>query len=209
MPTARVMIYQGRIENWNDARGFGYVRPEGGGERAFVHMSACRLQGRRPDDGLVVRYRTTTDGRGRLSAADVRLVGPSARTRKAILRTPARQRSQMQRFRFLLGLLVLTALGTAAYLRLLPLWLSGGMLGLSALAFLQYGWDKIQARAGRWRTPESTLQLTALAGGWPGALLAQALLHHKSSKRPFQWTFCACVAINTLGVAWLIGSSWV
>ncbi|WP_255353037.1 DUF1294 domain-containing protein, partial [Arsukibacterium sp. MJ3] len=33
------------------------------------------------------------------------------------------------------------------------------------------------------------MQLLALFGGWPGALLAQQYLRHKSNKKPFLWVF--------------------
>ncbi len=55
----------------------------------------------------------------------------------------------------------------------------------SLAAFLAYAFDKSAAKGGRWRTSEGTLHLLALAGGWPGALLAQQFLRHKSAKASF------------------------
>ncbi|MNM87212.1 hypothetical protein D3C81_993870 [compost metagenome] len=46
--------------------------------------------------------------------------------------------------------------------------------------------------------------MIALLGGWPGALLAQGLFHHKTSKRSFQRVFWATVVINILGIIALI-----
>ena len=43
----------------------------------------------------------------------------------------------------------------------------------SLLTFFLYWRDKHSALKDRWRTPETTLHLFQLAGGWPGALLAQ------------------------------------
>ena len=43
----------------------------------------------------------------------------------------------------------------------------------------------------------------ALAGGWPGALLAQQWLRHKSSKTRFQQEFWLMVLINVAAVLWL------
>lgn len=43
----------------------------------------------------------------------------------------------------------------------------------------------------------------ALAGGWPGALLAQQWLRHKSSKTSFQLQFWLMVLINVVAVLWL------
>ena len=51
------------------------------------------------------------------------------------------------------------------------------------------------------------MHLLALAGGWPGALAAQRLLRHKSSKRSFQLTFWATVVVNGGALAWVFASS--
>ena len=69
-------------------------------------------------------------------------------------------------------------------------------LGASALCFALYARDKAAARAGRRRTPERTLLLLGLACGWPGALLAQRCLRHKSSKVAFLRKFWGTVALN-------------
>lgn len=76
-------------------------------------------------------------------------------------------------------------------------------LGLSAVALATYAADKSAAVAGRWRTPERTLHTLSLAGGWPGALLAQQLLRHKTSKPGFMAVFWCTVLLNVLGfVGW-------
>jgi uncharacterized membrane protein YsdA (DUF1294 family) len=78
---------------------------------------------------------------------------------------------------------------------------------MNMLTFLVYAWDKSAARAGRWRTAESTLHLMALAGGWPGALLAQQWLRHKSVKPAFRAVFWATVVLNVAVWLWLC-SPW-
>ena len=69
----------------------------------------------------------------------------------------------------------------------------------SLVAFVAYALDKSAARHGRWRTPESTLHGLGLVGGWPGALLAQQLLRHKSSKLSFAAASWATVCLNVAG----------
>lgn len=73
----------------------------------------------------------------------------------------------------------------------------------SAVCFGVYAIDKSAARAGRWRTSESTLLLLGLACGWPGAALAQQWLRHKSSKPSFRARFWATVAFNAGAFAYL------
>lgn len=57
---------------------------------------------------------------------------------------------------------------------------------VSMVAFLLYWSDKRKARADAWRTPENVLHAVELAGGWPGALLAQQVFRHKTRKVSFQ-----------------------
>ncbi len=77
-----------------------------------------------------------------------------------------------------------------------PLWLvvyCWAVLPLSLLTFILYARDKRLAvihagrtfREGATRIPEATLHLWEFLGGWPGALLAQKTLRHKSNKSPF------------------------
>lgn len=73
----------------------------------------------------------------------------------------------------------------------------------SALCFIAYAMDKSAARAGRWRTSERSLLLLGLACGWPGAVLAQEWLRHKSVKPGFQARFWGTVGLNLCAFAWL------
>jgi uncharacterized membrane protein YsdA (DUF1294 family) len=79
-------------------------------------------------------------------------------------------------------------------------------LVMSVVAYAAYARDKSAARAGRRRTPEKTLHLMALLGGWPGALLAQRRLRHKSSKTAFLAPFWLTVVLNLGALAWLLGA---
>lgn len=82
-------------------------------------------------------------------------------------------------------------------------------LVMSVVAYATYARDKSAARAGRRRTPEKTLHLMALLGGWPGALLAQRRLRHKSSKTSFLVTFWLTVVLNLGALAWLLGAGTI
>ena len=75
---------------------------------------------------------------------------------------------------------------------------------IASVTFLAYAMDKAAAQSNRWRIPESTLHALALLGGWPGAMLAQTLLRHKSVKREFRLIFWITVAVNLLVLGWLV-----
>lgn len=85
----------------------------------------------------------------------------------------------------------------------LPVLVLAVYLTMSIITFITYTLDKSAAINGRWRTKESTLHLFALAGGWPGALLAQQTLRHKSSKRAFISALWITVVLNLSGFVWL------
>ncbi|MDC8756531.1 DUF1294 domain-containing protein [Janthinobacterium fluminis] len=74
-------------------------------------------------------------------------------------------------------------------------------LAASALCLILYAVDKSAAKGGRRRTPERTLLLCGLACGWPGAVLAQQWLRHKSSKKSFRLKFWGTVALNVAAFA--------
>ncbi|MBU5612967.1 DUF1294 domain-containing protein [Geomonas azotofigens] len=86
-------------------------------------------------------------------------------------------------------------------LELLSMSLLGGYLLLSLCAFLLYAADKHAALRGGRRIRERTLHLAGLLGGWPGAVLAQHLLHHKSRKRSFQLAFRLTALANSAALA--------
>jgi uncharacterized membrane protein YsdA (DUF1294 family) len=77
-------------------------------------------------------------------------------------------------------------------------------LFFSVIAFFNYARDKSAARSGQRRISERRLLLIGLAGGWPGALLAQQTLRHKTSKRSFQLQFWVSVVINLLALGWFL-----
>jgi len=62
------MRLAGRITDRNDDKGFGFVAPNGGGTRAFVHINASQRGSRRPVDGDMISYLPDVDARGRTNA---------------------------------------------------------------------------------------------------------------------------------------------
>ncbi len=77
-----------------------------------------------------------------------------------------------------------------------PAWVGLVYIGMSLVTLLVYADDKDAARRRRWRTSENTLLTIGLLGGWPGALVAQRLLRHKTRKAAFQWPFWLSVVVN-------------
>jgi cold shock CspA family protein len=63
---------QGRLTQWNDARGFGFITPLSGGARIFVHISQFQQRNRRPCLNDQLTYSIGRDEQGRLRAKEVR-----------------------------------------------------------------------------------------------------------------------------------------
>ncbi|WP_439509675.1 DUF1294 domain-containing protein [Marinimicrobium koreense] len=89
------------------------------------------------------------------------------------------------------------------YLGFTPLAASILLAALSLASYALYAKDKTAAQTNRWRISERTLHTAALLGGWPGALIAQKRLRHKTKKASFRVVFWLTVAINSTGIAWL------
>lgn len=78
------------------------------------------------------------------------------------------------------------------------------MYGAASVAcFIAYAIDKSAAIHQRRRIPERTLLLLGLGCGWPGGLLAQRWLRHKTIKTSFQVAYWGSVVLNVAAVGWL------
>ncbi|HEX5959939.1 MAG TPA: cold-shock protein [Rhodanobacteraceae bacterium] len=61
----------GTVKWFNDAKGFGFITPDGGGSDVFVHFSAIRAQGFRSlKEGQRVRFEVVQGPKG-MQASDV------------------------------------------------------------------------------------------------------------------------------------------
>ncbi|WP_269538880.1 DUF1294 domain-containing protein [Cerasicoccus fimbriatus] len=69
---------------------------------------------------------------------------------------------------------------------------------ISLITFIAYRRDKQKAQTDAWRTPESTLHMMELAGGWLAAFFAQRTFRHKTQKTSFQVTFWAIAILHNL-----------
>lgn len=200
----------GKVVNWNDARGYGFLSVDGQKDDVFLHVSAFPEAAGRPENGLWLSFVEGRDKRGRLRAEQVRLIKAPGSGGPGRLPRPARLNLKNPRVMFPLGFLAAAfSLSAAGALPYPVLWL---YLLFSVVAFTAYALDKHAAIKGRWRTPEATLQGLALLGGWPGALLAQQWLRHKTVKPAFQLVFWIIVVAHVLLFGWFFtsdGSQWL
>ena len=187
------MRFNGTLTTWNDDRGFGFIEPTQGGQALFVHVKAFDDRATRPQVGQVVSFEVELSAEGKKRAKRVQAV------RVARLARPRRHTNAPAQW----GTASLFAIPAFALLYLavtliwwVPHWVAALYLAASVLCFVAYAADKSAAVAGRWRVAESTLIFLGLVGGWPGAIVAQQVLRHKSSKAEFRAAFWGSVVLN-------------
>lgn len=189
--------YQGTLSEWNDARGYGFIVPNGGGERAFVHIKSL-TSGRRPHAGDQLVYEIQRDPHGRLNAVRVRY--PSAPVAPPASSTGRTQAAVPGVILYMLGLTAWAGFGG------LPVAVLAAYAGMSLLSYAMYAADKRAARQSARRIPEQTLHTLDLLCGWPGGWLAQHRLRHKTVKPAFRSVFWLTVAGNVSALlAWQLG----
>lgn len=190
------MRSQGKISEWRDEQGFGFVTQNGGAQRYFLHIKSFSNRGRRPVLNDVVTYTLGADPKGRVNAENVQFAD-----HKGSKITERRETTFPLYFAlaFMVLIVVLTTLGCLNW-KILCFYVL-----VNVLTWFLYMLDKEAARkTGQRRRPEKTLHLFSLVGGWPGALLAQRMFRHKSSKREFQEVYWGTVFLHCCALTWLL-----
>ena len=187
------MRSKGKIKSWNDEKGFGFISPFHGNEQVFVHIKAFVNNSRRPVVNDIITYTLSKNAEGKTCAIDANIAG--------VKKVKKNKRPSSLPSVFSVAYLII--MGGAVHFSTFPLVLFLGYLLLSIITFIAYAVDKSAAQKGAWRTSESTLHLFALIGGWPGALIAQNRLRHKSKKQSFKLVFWITVILNCAALVWL------
>ena len=203
------MRFDGTIKTWNDERGFGFIEASQGGQEIFIHAKAFKRSLDRPCAGQKISFQIELDAKGRKRACKAEPLRPA----RAAARIRPHGSAQWGTASFFAIPAFVTLYFVATLLWRVPGWIAGVYLCASVLAILVYAIDKSAASADQWRVSESTLLALGLAGGWPGAIIAQQVLRHKSSKASFRNAFWGTVALNVLGFVLLVSpvgsSSWL
>ena len=185
----------GKITKWNDDKGFGFITPNATGKQVFIHISAFSNRSRRPEINQVVTYTLSTDKQGRPRAENATLPGDKLRQNG---------NPKKGTFSIFLSVSFFIIISSLAVTGKIPLSLLALYFVCSLITFIAYAVDKSAAQRGAWRTSESTLHLLSLVGGWPGAIIAQQKLRHKSKKQSFRFTFWVTVLLNCSVFTWLL-----
>ena len=181
----------GVVTTWNDDRGFGFIKPDDGGTDVFLHFTAAPRGSTRPYQGQRLTFEVEQDEKGKTHAVRAEPVLVAERAEP-----PVRPTSIVVAIG---SILAFATLFFVAHVRWQVPWTIAGIyVVLSILTFVLYVADKRAAQKGRWRTPENTLLLIGLVGGWPGAAVAQQVLRHKTKKLSFRRIFWSTVIVNVI-----------
>ena len=198
---------QGRLVEWFDEKGYGFIQPnDDSKDRVFLHIKDFARQGPRPILGCALEYNVLVDAQGRYRAQQVSYLKASQTQKSRTSKVSSIKTEQGQRWNPM-------QIASVAYIVFLALLVLMGRLSGLVLLFISvmnaasywfYAQDKEAAKNGQRRVPENTLHLLSFLGGWPAAWLAQQKLRHKTQKQPFRKIYFCTILFNILLIFWLI-----
>jgi len=203
------MKKEGTVAKWDDARGFGFIRSPDSSADVFFHVRDFHSgSSGAPRQGLAVTFEEINVGGKGPRGMAVRPVGVAANNPVRRQHRHARVEAAPSGSGALGGLPLMLVYAAvvlwAVWTRRLPWWVLAALPALNMMTFFAYWQDKYAAEKGRWRIKENTLHLFSLAGGWPGAWVAQQIIRHKSRKAEFRAAYWVTVTLHCGAVGgWL------
>jgi uncharacterized membrane protein YsdA (DUF1294 family)/cold shock CspA family protein len=183
-------LTRGRLVNWSDERGFGFLAPDGGGADVFVHVSAFLKEDRHIEVGHEYEFEVQVGKDGRPKAKRVRTI-VAARPRPSIWSQVIQRGPRL----LVIPAFLFIVVAVNSVKPVSPLWIV--IYGVASVAcFAGYAFDKRAANLKQWRVSETILLMIGLVGGWPGGIAAQEIYRHKTQKVAFRTLFWMSVAIN-------------
>lgn len=104
------MRTEGKLTQWNDDRGFGFVTPNDGGPAVFIHISEFPRDGDRPAIGERLSFETDFNKDGKPRAVNVRCPD-----RTPVQRLPRRAEDGPSLWGRLMSLVLVIVIGAAGY----------------------------------------------------------------------------------------------
>ena len=77
------------------------------------------------------------------------------------------------------------------------------LIFINIITFMVYGIDKLKAKKGKWRIPESTLLLLAIVGGSIGVWCGVKVWHHKTMPKKFRYGIPLIMTIQIVIIIYL------
>ncbi|MGI0494403.1 DUF1294 domain-containing protein [Alkalinema pantanalense CENA528] len=199
---------QGKLVQWTADRGFGFVKDEQNGQKIFIHITAFQSLKIPPQVGDLLTFHIGTDRKGRLKAENAHFQVNRSFLQRALV--TAYRCPQLWTTMLPLGLLSsIPFLGSGYFWRLTNCGIPFALYAvMSLLTFWAYQNDKRRAKRNQWRWPEQVLHCLEFFGGWPGGLMAQQILRHKTLKTTYQISFWIICSLHFIGwFVWFVVQS--
>lgn len=187
--------YQGRLVEWHDDKGYGFIQgiSDRRHERVFLHIKSFKQPGPRPIIGCVVEYELSLDAKSRLQAIGVSYV------KAKNIHNPQMQHATQSKSKlpwhpiYIVMLIYWVSLFVLSAFSMLPSLSIMIILLLNAYTYWAYYQDKKAALQNQQRIPEQHLLLMCMLGGWTAAWFAGQHFRHKTQKQPFKKYYAATI----------------
>ncbi|WP_339389539.1 DUF1294 domain-containing protein [Vibrio neptunius] len=171
------MAIQGTISEWHDTKGYGYISVDDQDAQIKFHLCDLEAYGHPPRISERVQFRLAKDDQGGIRAVNI-------------------ERQLVFNFSLAIAIWFLTTLVASVLILDYPPLSLVLYIALSTIAYIVYALDKQALHTGGWCVPSLTFHVLNLVGGWPGALLAQSVLHHKYNDIGFKSLFWVTLCAN-------------
>lgn len=176
---------QGIIINYNEEKGYGFIKTSVYEENVFVHIKEVK-NAKELEVGQSVTFEVVNNPKG-LAAINVS--------------AGAKAKSPYVTFG-IASLILIMALFTVTTNYIQPL--IAYLVAINLTTFVLYGYDKFISSTEKLRVPELNLQILALLGGSPSALMAQKFFRHKTIKGTFQIVYWVIVVLQIVLLGFFI-----
>ena len=187
----------GRLTQWDQAQGCGLITPKSGGDPVFVNIDSFTNRPR-PLPNDIVDYKVSYDEQQRAHAEDVVFV---------LDQGPAPFSTGWGPGILAFAVFFMVFVAEKVWERKLPVSVLGFYMLASTIAFVIYRHEKAMSASQTWRISDNTLHFCSLVGGWPGAALAQKMVHHEPQKMSFRAIYWSTVVLNSFVFFWLLSNS--
>ncbi|WGV98391.1 DUF1294 domain-containing protein [Vibrio sp. YMD68] len=169
----------GRISEWDDNKGYGFISVDKQAPRIIFHLSDLSGHSQRPRLNERVEFTLTKDDHGSFVAKEI-------------------ERPIVFGFSLAITVWFITVVCSAVWLIYYPPIVLLHYVFLSSATYLVYLYDRGAEVENRTRIPELVLHTLSFIGGWPGAVLAQTLLRYQSSEESYRYRFWCAISANIM-----------
>ncbi|WP_394145596.1 DUF1294 domain-containing protein [Vibrio atypicus] len=179
------MAIQGTISEWDHHKGYGYIAVDDQEAQVRFHLFDFEAFGHPPRLRDRVQFRLAKDAQGEIKAVHV-------------------ERKFVFNFPLAVAIWFLSTMVASVFLLNFPPIVLIIALAISTVTYLVYAVDKQAQHTGGMQIPDVCFHVLNLLGGWPGAMLAQSVLHHKYNNIGFKLLFWLSMAANITFYCWTL-----